>query len=233
MFIVVQQIMGIKDCVLKDVCFWYDGFLFFEYFDDMKVLECKINVFFMMVVVGKYCDMGIMIEGKIEVGVVKKGLSVIMMFNKQLVDIVVVYGEMEDEVNFVQCGDQVCFCFCGIEEEEIMFGFVFCLFKCLVYNVVQFEVQICIFDFKSIFIVGFNCVLYVYVVIEEVIFVVLLYKLQKGINRKSKLLLFYVKKGDSIIVCLQVIGGVGLVCVERFEDYFQMGCFILCDQVCF
>jgi peptide chain release factor subunit 3 len=32
---------------------------------------------------------------------------------------------------------------------------------------------------------------------------------------------------------LEVIGGSGAVCVERFEDYAQLGRFTLRDQVCF
>ena len=37
-------------------------------------------------------------------------------------------------------------------------------------------------------------------------------------------------KGESIIARLEVIGGAGSVCIERFEDYPQMGPFTLRDQ---
>lgn len=228
--IAAQQTMGIKDRVPKDVCPWYDGPSLLEYLDDMKALERKINAPFMMAVAGKYRDMGTMIEGKIEAGVVKKGLSVIMMPNKQSVDIAAVYGETEDEVNLAQCGDQVRLRLRGIEEEEIMPGFVLCSPKRLVHNVAQFEAQIRILDLKSILTAGFNCVLHVHAAIEEVTFAALLHKLQKGTNRKSKLPPSHAKKGDSIIARLQVTGGAGSVCVERFEDYPQMGRFTLRDQ---
>jgi hypothetical protein len=96
----------------------------------------------------------------------------------------------------------------------------------------QFEAQIRILDLKSILTAGFNCVLHVHAAIEEVTFAKLLHKLQKGTNRKSKLPPSHAKKGDSIIAVLQVTGGAGSVCVERFEDYPQMGRFTLRDQVC-
>ncbi|KAK0672965.1 translation release factor eRF3 [Cercophora samala] len=228
--IAAQQTMGIKDRVPKDVCPWYDGPSLLEYLDNMKALERKINAPFMMAVAGKYRDMGTMIEGKIEAGVVKKGMSVIMMPNKQTVDIAAVYGETEDEVTIAQCGDQVRLRLRGIEEEEIMPGFVLCSPKRLVHNVTQFEAQIRILDLKSILTAGFNCVLHVHAAIEEVTFAALLHKLQKGTNRKSKLPPSHAKKGESIIARLQVTGGAGSVCVERFEDYPQMGRFTLRDQ---
>jgi peptide chain release factor subunit 3 len=229
--IAAQQTMGIKDRVPKDKCPWYDGPSLLEYLDSMQALERKVNAPFMMAVSGKYRDMGTMIEGKIEAGVVKKGMSVVMMPNKQAVDIAAAYGETEDEVAIAQCGDQVRLRLRGIEEEEIMPGFVLCSPKRLVNNVSQFEAQIRILDLKSILTAGFNCVLHVHAAIEEVTFASLLHKLQKGTNRKSKVAPSHAKKGDNIIAILQVTGGAGAVCVERFEDYPQMGRFTLRDQV--
>jgi translation elongation factor EF-1alpha len=78
---------------------------------------------------------------------------------------------------------------------------------------------------------GFNCVLHVHAAIEEVTFAALLHKLQKGTGRKSKLPPSHAKKGESIIARMEVIGGAGSVCIERFEDYPQMGRFTLRDQV--
>ncbi|KAK0709536.1 P-loop containing nucleoside triphosphate hydrolase protein [Lasiosphaeria miniovina] len=228
--IAAQQTMGIKDRVPKDTCPWYNGPSLLEYLDDMKALERKINAPFMMPVAGKYRDMGTMIEGKVEAGVIKKGMSLIMMPNKQTIEVSAVYGETEDEVGLAQCGDQVRVRLRGIEEEEIMPGFVLCSPKRLVHNVSQFEAQIRILDLKNILTAGFNCVLHVHAAIEEVTFGALLHKLQKGTNRKSKLPPSHAKKGDSIIARMEIIGGAGSVCVERFEDYPQMGRFTLRDQ---
>ncbi|ESA42137.1 putative translation release factor erf3 [Neurospora crassa] len=228
--VAAQQTMGIKDRVPKDLCPWYDGPSLLEYLDNMSSLERKVNAPFMMAVSGKYRDMGTMIEGKIEAGVIKKGMSLIMMPNKQSIEISAVYGETEDEVPVAQCGEQVRLRLRGIEEEEIMPGFVLCSPKRLVHNVTAFEAQIRILDLKSILTAGFNCVLHVHAAIEEVTFAALLHKLQKGTNRKSKLPPSHAKKGDSIIARLEVTGGAGSVCVERFEDYPQMGRFTLRDQ---
>ena len=229
--IAAQMTMGIKDRIPTGVAPWYDGPSLLEYLDNMATLERKVNAPFMMPINGKYRDMGTLVEGKIESGVVKKGMSLVMMPNRDKVEVAATYGETEDEVPAAQCGDQVRLRLRGIEEEDILPGFVLCSPKRLVHCVTAFEAQIRVLELKSILSAGFNCVMHVHSAIEEVTFAVLLHKLQKGTGRKSKLPPSHAKRGDSIIARMEVIGGAGSVCVEKFEDYPQLGRFTLRDQV--
>ncbi|KAG6009706.1 translation termination factor GTPase eRF3 [Claviceps maximensis] len=228
--VAAQSSLNIKDRLPKDLAPWWEGPSLLEYLDGMNALERKLNAPFMMPVNAKYKDMGTMCDGKIEAGVVKKGMSLIMMPRKQTVEVSALYGEQEDEVPILQCGDQVRMRLKGVEEEDVLPGFVLCSPKRLVHCVAEFEAQIRILDLKNILTSGFNCVLHVHSAIEEVTFAALLHKLQKGTNRKSKAPPTHAKKGDSIIARMQVIGGAGSVCVEKFEDYPQMGRFTLRDQ---
>ncbi|KAI1267935.1 hypothetical protein F5Y18DRAFT_376939 [Xylariaceae sp. FL1019] len=228
--IAAQQTMGIKDRIPAGVAPWYDGPSLLEYLDNMQALERKVNAPFMMAINGKYRDLGTMVEGKIEAGVCKKNMTLIMMPNQEKVDIAALYGETEDEVPIAQCGDQVRMRLRGIEEDDISPGFVLCSPKRLVHNVKAFEAQIRILELKSILSAGFNCVLHVHAAIEEVTFAALLHKLQKGTGRKSKVPPTHARKGDSIIARMEVIGGAGSVCVETFEDAPQLGRFTLRDQ---
>ncbi|KAL2759469.1 hypothetical protein ACRALDRAFT_1047157 [Sodiomyces alcalophilus JCM 7366] len=228
--IAAQKAMGIKDRVPKETAPWWDGPSLLEYLDGMQALERKLNAPFMMAVSGKYRDLGTMVEGKIEAGVVKKGMSMVLMPNKQTVEAMAVYGETEEEVQLAQCGDQVRIRLRGVEEDEVSPGFVICSPKRLVHTVTAFEAQIRILELKSILTAGFNCVLHVHAAIEEVTFAALLHKLQKGTGRKSKLPPSHAKRGDGIIARLEVTGNPNGVCVEKFEDYPQMGRFTLRDQ---
>ena len=229
--IAAQITMGIKDRIPKGIAPWYDGPSLLEYLDNMTTLERKVNAPFMMPINGKYRDMGTIVEGKIESGVVKKGMSLTMMPNRDKVEVAATYGETEDEVPAAQCGDQVRLRLRGIEEEDILPGFVLCSPKRLVHCVTAFEAQIRVLELKSILSAGFNCVMHVHSAIEEVTFAALLHKLQKGTGRKSKIPPSHAKRGDSIIARMEVIGGAGSVCVEKFEDYPQLGRFTLRDQV--
>ncbi|KAI3321080.1 hypothetical protein HD806DRAFT_212203 [Xylariaceae sp. AK1471] len=228
--IAAQQILNIKERLPKGIAPFYDGPSLLEYLDNMQSLERKVNAPFMMAVAGKYRDMGTMIEGKIEAGVCRKGMSLVMMPNKEKVEIAALYGETEDEIQIAQCGDQVRMRLRGIEEDDISPGFVLCSPKRLVHNVRSFEAQIRILELKTILSAGFNCVLHVHAAIEEVTFATLLHKLQKGTNRKSKVPPTHAKRGDSIIARMEVIGGAGSVCVETFDHAPQLGRFTLRDQ---
>ncbi|KID78154.1 Eukaryotic peptide chain release factor GTP-binding subunit [Metarhizium brunneum] len=228
--VAAQSSLNIKDRLPKGIAPWWEGPSLLEYLDGMSALERKINAPFMMPINAKYRDLGTMVDGKIEAGVVKKGMSLVMMPRKQTVEVSAQYGEQEEEVPILQCGDQVRMRLKGVEEEDILPGFVLCSPKRLVHCVAEFEAQIRILDLKSILTSGFNCVLHVHSAIEEVTFAALLHKLQKNTNRKSKIPPTHAKKGDSIIARMQVIGGAGSVCVEKFEDYPQMGRFTLRDQ---
>ena len=227
-----QTTIGIKDRVPTSLTPWYTGPSLLEYLDNLKSLERKVKAPFMMPVNGKYKDMGTIIEGKIEAGQIKKGSTYTLMPNKEDVTISALYGETEDEVPAATCGDQVRCRIRGVEEEDILPGFVLCSPKRPVHCVAAFEAQIALLELKSILSAGFNCVLHVHSAIEEVTFAALLHKLEKGTGRKSKKAPPFGKQGMSIIARLEVIGGAGRVCVEKYEDYAQMGRFTLRDQVC-
>lgn len=226
-----QTTTGIKDRVPTSLAPWYGGPSLLEYLDDLKSLERKLNAPFMMPVNGKYRDMGTMIEGKVEAGAIKKSGSYVLMPNRDDITVAALYGETEDEIPQASCGEQIRLRIRGVEEEDIFPGFVLCSSKRLVHCVSEFEAQIVLLELKSILSAGFNCVLHVHSAIEEVTFDTLLHKLEKGTGRKSKKAPAFAAKGQSIIARLKVIGGAGAVCVERFEDYPQMGRFTLRDQV--
>ncbi|KAF2405264.1 hypothetical protein EJ06DRAFT_485903 [Trichodelitschia bisporula] len=225
-----QACLGIKERIPKDICKWYDGPSLLEYLDSMQALERKVNAPFMMPISAKYKDMGTMIEGKIEAGVIKKDATYLMMPNREKISISALYGETEDEISQAICGEQVRIRIRGVEEEDIAPGFVLCSMKRPVHCVNAFEAQIVLLELRSILSAGFNCVMHVHGATEEVTFAALLHKLEKGTGRKSKKPPGFATKGMSIIARLEVISGGGAICVERFEDYPQLGRFTLRDQ---
>jgi peptide chain release factor subunit 3 len=222
-----QTFTGIKERVPKDLAPWYDGPSLLEYLDGMQALERKLNAPFMMPIAAKYKDMGTMVEGKIESGIIKKENKYIMMPHRQMISISALYGEQEDEIPAATCGDQVRIRLRGVEEEDILPGYVLCSPKRPVHCVSQFEAQVVLLDLKSIMTAGFNCVLHVHSAQEEVTISALLHKLEKGTGRKSKKAPGFATRGMSIIARLEVTGTAGSICVERFEDYPQLGRFTL------
>jgi len=225
-----QTGLGVKDRIPKDVASWYTGPSLLEFLDNMQKIQRNMNAPFMMPIGAKYRDLGTMIEGRIEAGVVQKTSNLIMMPNREPVSISALFGETEEEIPHATCGDQIRVRLRGIEEEDIMPGFVLCSPKRLVHCVSAFEAQINIVDLKSILSAGFNCVLHVHSATEEVTFEALLHKLEPKTGRKSKKPPPFASKGMGIIARLKVTSGAGKICVERFEDYPQLGRFTLRDQ---
>ncbi|EOA88332.1 translation termination factor GTPase eRF3 [Exserohilum turcicum] len=225
-----QTFTGIKTRVPKELAPWYDGPSLLEYLDSMQALERKLNAPFMMPIAAKYKDMGTMIEGKIESGIIKKENKYLMMPNRQVIHISALFGEQEEEIPGAACGDQIRVRIRGVEEEDILPGYVLCSPKRPVHCVSQFEAQVVLLDIKSILTAGFNCVLHVHAAQEEVTISALLHKLEKGTGRRSKKAPGFATKGMSIIARLQITGAAGSICVERFEDYPQLGRFTLRDQ---
>jgi peptide chain release factor subunit 3 len=226
-----QRTLGIDKPVPKDLAPWYDGPSLLDFLHTMKMPERKINAPFMMPISAKYRDMGTVVEGRIESGVIKKGSTCIMMPNREDVTVTALYGETEDEIPTATCGDQIRVRLRGVEEEDLLPGFVMCSPKRPVHCVSAFEAKIRILDLKSILTAGFNCVMHVHAAIEEVTFAALLHKLEKDTGRRSKKPPPFASKGQTIIARLEVLGGAGAVCLERFEDYNQLGRFTLRDQV--
>ncbi|KAL4970717.1 translation termination factor GTPase eRF3 [Aspergillus stella-maris] len=225
-----QRTLGIKDRIPKDTCPWYDGPSLIEYLTEMKMPERNLNAPFMMPLSTKYRDMGTMVEGRIEAGVVKKNQNCIIMPNRTKVEIAALYGETEDEIVTATCGDQVRMRLRGVEEEDLLPGFVMCSPKRPVHCVSAFEAKIRILELKSILTAGFNCVMHVHSAVEEVTVASLLHKLEPGTGRRSKRPPPFASKGQMIIARIEITSTAGAVCVERFEDYNQMGRFTLRDQ---
>ncbi|KAK9432412.1 P-loop containing nucleoside triphosphate hydrolase protein [Lipomyces doorenjongii] len=220
---------NLKDRVAKNVCPWYDGPSLLEFLDGMPILERKINAPFMMPIGSKYRDLGTMVEGKIESGHAKKGSQLLLMPNKVPVEVLTIYNETEAEANTAVCGEQVKLRLKGVEEDDVQVGFVLSSVDYPVHTVTAFEAQIAIIELKSILSAGFTCVIHVHTAIEEVTFAALLHKLEKSTNRRSKKPPAFATRGMKIIARLEVVSTTGF-CIERFEDYPQLGRFTLRDQ---
>ena len=218
---------GLKDRVDPKDCPWYDGPSLLEYLDNMDTMNRKINGPFMMPVSGKMKDLGTIVEGKIESGHVKKGTNLIMMPNKTPIEVLTIFNETEQECDTAFSGEQVRLKIKGIEEEDLQPGYVLTSPKNPVKTVTRFEAQIAIVELKSILSNGFSCVMHLHTAIEEVKFIELKHKLEKGTNRKSKKPPAFAKKGMKIIAILEVGE---LVCAETYKDYPQLGRFTLRDQ---
>ncbi|KAI8878977.1 hypothetical protein K501DRAFT_297315 [Backusella circina FSU 941] len=218
---------NIKDRAPADVCSFYDGPSLLEFLDDSKTTDRKINAPLMIPISEKYKDMGTIVVGKIESGHVKKGQTVYLMPNKHAVEVTTIYNETEDEIDIAMCGDNVRMRLKGVEEDEVMPGFVICTKKHPVKTSTAFEAQLAIIEHKNIVCAGYTAVLHVHAAAEEITLASLLHLIDKKTGRKSKRPPPFLKQGQKAIVRIETTGP---ICIEAFSQYPQLGRFTLRDE---
>lgn len=217
---------NLKDRLTPDVCNYYNGPSLLELLDTMKTVERKNNAPLMMPILEKFKDMGTVVMGKIESGHVKKGQSIMVMPNSRKVEISGIWSE-EEEVESAGCGNNVRIRLNGIDEKDIMPGFVLCGVKKPVKASRVFQAQLVILETKNIICAGYGAVLHLHSITEEVSLTKLLHLIDKKTGRKSKRPPPFIKKGQKVIVELETTG---VVCMEPFSDYPQLGRFTLRDE---
>jgi peptide chain release factor subunit 3 len=142
---------------------------FLEYLDNMPMVDRKLNAPLMMPISEKYKDMGTIVVGKLESGHMRKGDSLLLMPNKDQVEVAAIYNEMEEEVQVAASGDNVRIRLRGAEDEDISPGFVLTTPTKPIHAVRQFEAQLAILEHKSIICAGYSAVMHVHTLSEEVV----------------------------------------------------------------
>ena len=155
----------------------------------------KLNAPFMMPISEKYKDMGTVVVGKVESGKVKVGSSLLVMPNKNKVEVTAIFSENEEEVQHALCGDNVRLRLRGIDDEDISVGFVLSDARQPVHAVQAFEAQLAILDHKNIICAGYSAVLHVHTAAEEITLSALLHYYDKKTGRKSRRPPQFAKKG--------------------------------------
>ena len=227
MYIPVSGLGGANLKTNTGECSFYKGPGFIEYLDSLPPVARLFEGPFRLPVIDKMKDMGTVVLGKIESGCVTPGQQLVMMPNKTPVEVVHILFENDESMPKGECGDNVRMRLKGIEEEEILPGFVLCEPSSLCMTTSLFDVQIVILDYKNIICAGYNAVMHVHSCVEEVQVVELLSMVDKRTGDRSKKKPRFVRTDDVVICRLQSSFP---LCVETFRDFPQMGRFTLRDE---
>ncbi|XP_021043698.1 eukaryotic peptide chain release factor GTP-binding subunit ERF3B [Mus pahari] len=210
----------------SDFCPWYTGLPFIPYLDSLPNFNRAIDGPIRLPIVDKYKDMGTVVLGKLESGSICKGQQLVMMPNKHSVEVLGIVSD-DAETDFVAPGENLKIRLKGIEEEEILPGFILCEPSNLCHSGRTFDVQIVIIEHKSIICPGYNAVLHIHTCIEEVEITALISLVDKKSGEKSKTRPRFVKQDQ---VCIARLRTAGTICLETFKDFPQMGRFTLRDE---
>ncbi|XP_074272629.1 uncharacterized protein LOC141596395 isoform X1 [Silene latifolia] len=173
-------------------------------------------------------DMGTVVMGKIESGSIREGVSLIIMPNKAHVKVTDIYtdGEMENKVTYADQGENIRVRLSGIDDEDILPGFVLSSISKPVTAVNEFNVQLQILELleNAIFTAGYKAILHIHSIVEECEIVDLLQQIDPQTRIPMMKPPLFVKSGAVVLCRIRVNN---LICVEKFSDFPQLGRFTL------
>uniref|UniRef100_A0A915Q305 Tr-type G domain-containing protein n=1 Tax=Setaria digitata TaxID=48799 RepID=A0A915Q305_9BILA len=227
MYIPVSGLTGafLKERPNSEFGSWYTGPCFIEYIDTMlpsisRDYDGPVRV----IIADKYSDMGTIIIGKMESGVVVKGQTLTVMPNRTSIQVIQLWSD-DVEVDKVVSGDNVKLKLKGIEDNDILSGFVLCSPDALCHVGRVFDAEVVILDHKSIIASGYSCVLHIQSATEEVIVKAVICTIDKKTGNKVRAR--FVKQDEKCIMRLESSES---FCLEAFKDFPQMGRFTLRDE---
>ncbi|KAL6640264.1 hypothetical protein ACP70R_015404 [Stipagrostis hirtigluma subsp. patula] len=213
-FLPISGLLGsnMKTRVDKSICSWWNGPSLFEVLDCIEVPLRDPKGPVRMPILDKYKEMGTVVMGKIESGTIREGDNLLVMPNKANVKVIGIHCD-EDKVSSAPPGENVRVKLSGIEEEEVMAGFVLSSVKNPVSAVSEFNAQLQILELvdNAIFTAGYKAVLHIHSVVEECEIVELIeeidLKRKKETDpkkKKPKRKPLFVKNGAVVVCRVQV-----------------------------
>ncbi|XP_014225687.1 eukaryotic peptide chain release factor GTP-binding subunit ERF3A isoform X2 [Trichogramma pretiosum] len=218
--------IGLSSPIPREICNWYDGPAFIPFIDSLPSLNRKSSGPFIMPIVDKYKDMGTVVMGKVEAGEAKKGHPLLVMPNRTQVIVDQLWSD-DEEVTSVGPGENVKIKIKGIEEEEVSPGFVLCDSIKPIKTGKVFDAQVVILEHKSIICAGYSAVMHIHCAAEEITVKTLICLVDKKTGDKSKTRPRFVKQDQVAIMRIECAG---VICLEQFKLFPQMGRFTLRDE---
>ncbi|KAK4280727.1 hypothetical protein QN277_012309 [Acacia crassicarpa] len=216
---------NMKTRVDKSICPWWDGPCLFEALDGVEIPPRDPNAPFRMPILDKFKDMGTVVMGKVESGTIREGDSLLVMPNKDQVKVVAVFID-ENRVKRAGPGENLRVRISGVEEEDILGGFMLSSVENPIPAVTEFVAQLQILELldNAIFTAGYKAVLHIHCVVEECEIVDLLQQIDPKAKKPMKKKPLFVKNG-AVVVCRVQVNNT--ICVEKFAHFPQLGRFTL------
>ncbi|CAN4098281.1 unnamed protein product [Withania somnifera] len=226
-FLPISGLLGsnLKIRLERSVCPWWSGPCLFEILDAVEVPPRDPKGPLRMPIIDKFKDMGTVVMGKIESGSIREGDNLLIMPNKASVKVLAIFCD-EDRVRHVGPGENVRVRLSGVEEDDILSGFVLCSVAKPIHSVTEFVAQLQILELldNAIFTAGYKAVLHVHSVVEECEIVELMQQIDLKTKKPMRKKPLFVKNGAIVLCCVQVNN---LICIEKFSDFAQLGRFTL------
>lgn len=226
-FLPISGLLGVnmKTKLDRNICPWWNGSCLFEALDAIEGPPRDPKGPFRMPIIDKFKDMGTVVMGKVESGSICESESLIVMPNKASVKVLAIFID-DNRVKRAGPGENLRVRLSGIEEEDILSGFVLSSIAKPIVAVTEFIAQLVFLESldNAIFTAGYKAVLHIHSVVEECEIVELLQQIDPKTRKPMKKKVLFVKNGAIVVCRIQVNN---LICIEKFSDFAQLGRFTL------
>ncbi|KAG5522547.1 hypothetical protein RHGRI_034641 [Rhododendron griersonianum] len=233
-FLPLSGLVGsnMKTRVDKSICPWWNGSCLLEALDAVEVPQRDPKGLLRLPIIDKFKDLGTVVMGKVESGSVREGDNLLVMPNRAQVKVLAIYCD-EDKVKHAGPGENLRVRLSGIEEEDILSGFVLCSVANPIPAVSEFVAQLQILESldNAIFTAGYKAVLHIHAIVEECEIVELMQQIDPKTKKPMKKKILFVKNGAVVICRMQVSVFFfcvnNMICIEKFTAFPQLGRFTL------
>ncbi|GAB0491489.1 hypothetical protein MMPV_002743 [Pyropia vietnamensis] len=217
---------NVRDRVSAEACPWYQGDPLLDVLEKLKAPDRLIEAPVVLPVFERYKEMGTVVLGKLEAGVIRPNDKLILMPNNT--EVVVDDVQLEgSEAAVAEPGDNVRLRIKGVEEEDVRPGFVLCSPGTgLIAGCRVFDARLMILEHKSIIVAGYSAVLHCHAAVEECTIERLLFELDKR-GEKVKKGPRFAKPGMTVIARLSLAAP---ICIEPFKTFPSLGRFMIRDE---
>ena len=208
---------------------WYYGGSLFETLDNLPKIKKTTKPFLRVPLLDKYKDQGNMVFGKIESGVVKSGMSCVLMPVMKELTVTKIFDNDDKPMLFAEPGENVKLQVKGIELEEIKRGYVICGQQFWVNVSQEFIAEIRVLELlpTQIFNEGFTLVMHLHTVLEEVTVKKIKSRVDREGNEDKEFRKKRIRKLQSQDRGTVILKTRGPICLEKYTEFSELGRFTL------
>jgi len=229
-WVCVEGLSGrnIKEPVTKELAPWYQGSTLFETLDSLPRIQRSDKKILRFPVLDKlYLQGNLYVFGKVESGIIRQNMKVTLMPHQKEITVLKVYDDDDIEMAFGEVGESVKLVVKGVEEDEIRRGDVICGLQYWVNVCNEFEAEVKVLDLMPIhfFGPGFNVVMHMHTILEEVTITKIIKKLEDtDHDDDAKKNVKFLRSQERGILRFKTKNP---ICLEKYEDFTELGRFAL------
>lgn len=232
-WVCVEGLSGrnIKEPISKDIAPWHPELTLFQALDSLPRIKRSENKILRFPILDKiYLQGSLYIYGKVESGIIRQNMKVTLMPHQKEVTVLKIFDDDDVELGFADVGESAKLAVKGVEEDEIRRGDVICGLQYWANVCSEFEAEVKVLDLMPMhfFGPGFNVMMHMHTILEEVTITKIIRKITDGEEKdtedEAKKGIKFLRSQEKGILRFKTKNP---VCLEKYEDFTELGRFAL------